>query len=106
MFGEGSRGKSYNLTFPEGKGIAGGWKILAEKLRQLGVRPSKEAQRKEKLEKSRREEKQRKTFIKSLPKLLKTTPSSFAEILKTEKIPLGGGVYVKVGEEEVRERLD
>ena len=28
-------GKSYNLMFPKGKGLAGGWKILAEKLRQL-----------------------------------------------------------------------
>ena len=50
-------GKSYNLMFSEGKGVAGGWRILAEKLRQLGVRSSEEAQREEKLEKPRREEK-------------------------------------------------
>ena len=36
----------------------------------------------------------------------RSTPRSFAEILKTKKTPLGGGVCVKVGEEEVRERLD
>ena len=83
--------------FPEGKGIAGGWRMLVEKLCQLGVRSSEEAQR---------EEKQRKSSTKSLPRLLKSTPRSFAEILTTEKTPLGGGVYVKVGEEEVRERLD
>ena len=41
-----------------------------------------------------------------LPKLLKSAPRSFAEILKTEKTPLGGGVCVKVEEGEVRERLD
>ena len=78
--------------FPERKGLAKGWKILAEKLRQLGVRSNEEAQWEEKHEKQRREEKQRKSSTKSLPKLLKTTPSSFVEILKTEKIPMGGGV--------------
>ena len=91
------------MMFLEGKGIARGWKILDEKLRQLGVRSNGEAQREEK---PQREEKQRKTSTKLLPKLLKTTPSSFPEILKTEKVPLGGGVCVEVGEEEVRERLD
>ena len=35
-------GKSCNLMFLEGKGVAGGWRILAEKLRQLGVRSSEE----------------------------------------------------------------
>ena len=84
-------GKSYNLMFPEGKGVVGGWRILAEKLRQLGVRSSEEAQR---------EEKQRKSSSKSLPRLLKSTLGSFAKILKTEKTPLGGGVCVKVGEEK------
>ena len=107
--------KSYNLMFPEGKGLAEGWKFLSEKLRQLGVRSSEEAQREEKLEKPRREEKlekprreekQRKTSTKSQPKLLKKTPSSFVEILKTKKISMGGGVYVEVGEEEVWKRLD
>ena len=98
--------KSYNLTFLEGKNLAGGWKILAEKLRKLGVRSGEEAQWEEKHEKPQREEKQRKTSTKSLPRLLKTTLSSFVEILKTEKISMGGGVYVELGEEEVRERLD
>ena len=64
---------------------------MAEKLRQLRVRSSEEAQR---------EEKQRKSSTKSLPRLLKSTLRSFAEILKTEKTPLGGGVCVKVGEEK------
>ena len=98
-------GKSYNLMFSEGKGVAGDWKILAKKLCQLGVRSNKEAQREEKLEKPRREEKRRKTSTKSLPRLLKTTPSSFAKILKSEKITLAGGICVEVGEGEVRERL-
>ena len=79
---------------------------MAEKLRQLGVRSNEEAQQEEKLEKLRREEKQRKLSIKSLPRLLKLTPRSFTEILKIEETPLGGGVCVRVGEEEVRERLD
>ena len=98
-------GKSYNLMFPEGKGVVGGWRILVEKLHQLGVRSSKETQREEKFEKPQREEKQRKLSTKPLPRLLKSTPRSFAEILKTEKTPLGKGVCVKVGEDEVQERL-
>ena len=43
-------GKSYNLMFSKGKGLAVGWKILSEKLRQLGVRSSEEGQREEKYE--------------------------------------------------------
>ena len=72
-----SGGKSYNLMFPKGKGIAGGWRFLAEKLCQLGVRSSEEIQREGKIEKPQREEKQRKLSTKPLPKLLKSTPSSF-----------------------------
>ena len=71
-------GKSYNLMFPEGKGVARGWRILAEKLRQLGVRSSEETQREEKFEKPLREDKQRKSSTKPLPRLLKSTPRSFA----------------------------
>ena len=47
-----SRGKIYNMMYSEGKGIAGGWRILAEKLCQLGARSSEKAQREEKLKKS------------------------------------------------------
>ena len=47
-------GKSYNMMFSEGKGVAGGWRILVEKLRQLRARPTKETQREEKLEKPQR----------------------------------------------------
>ena len=99
-------GKSYNLMFPEGKGVVGGWRILAEKLRQLGVRSNEETQREEKFEKSQKEEKQRKSSTKPLPRLLKLTPRSFVEILKTKKTPLGKGVCVNVREDKVRERLD
>ena len=96
-------GKSFNLMFPEGNGIVGGWRILAEKLRQLGVRSSEEIQRKEKAEKTQREEKQ---STKLLPILLKPILNPLAEVHKPEKI-LGGNVAcVKVGEEEVQERLD
>ena len=52
-----SEGKSYNLMFSKGKGIPRGWRILAEKLRQLGVRSSEETQREEKIEKPQKEEK-------------------------------------------------
>ena len=47
-----------------------------------------------------------KSSTKPLPRLLKSTPRSFAEILKIEKTPLGTGVCVKFGEDEVRERMD
>ena len=97
-------GKNYNMMFPEGNGIVGGWRILAEKMRQLGVRSSDEIQREEKAEKTQREEKQRTS--KLLPRLLKPILNPLAEVSKSEKI-LGGKVaYVKVGEEEVQERLD
>ena len=52
-----SGGKSYNLMFSEGKGVVGGWRILAEKLSQLGIRSSEETQREEKSEKMQWEEK-------------------------------------------------
>ena len=97
-------GKSYNLMFPEGKGIVGGWRILAEKLRQLGVRSSEEIQREEKAEKMQRKEKQRTT--KFLPKLLKPILNPLEEDRKPEKIPDGKVVCVKVGEEEIQERLN
>ena len=73
-------------------------------MRQLGVRSSDEIQREEKAEKTQREEKQRTS--KLLPRLLKPILNPLAEVSKSEKI-LGGKVaYVKVGEEEVQERLD
>ena len=95
-------GKYYNLMFPEGNGIVGGWRILAEKMRQLGVRSSDEIQREEKAVKT--EEKQR--TLKILPRLLKPFLNPLTELSKPEKT-LGGKVaYVKVGKEEVQERLD
>ena len=97
-------GKSYNLMFPEGNGIVGGWRILAEKLRQVGVRSSEEIQREEKAEKTQREERQRTT--KPLPRLLKPSLNPLAKVSKAEKILDGKVVCVKVGEEEVQERLD
>ena len=53
-----------------------------------------------------REEKQRRSSTKLLPKLLKLTSNPLAEIRKPEKISGGKGVCVKVKEEEVQERLD
>ena len=97
-------GKSYNLMFPEGNGIIGGWRILAEKLRRLGVRSSEEIQREEQIEKTQREEKQRNT--KLLPRLLKPTLNPIAEMGKAEKMCDGKVVSVKVGEEEIQERMD
>ena len=78
---------------------------MAEKLRQLGVRSSEETQREEKSEKMQREEKQRRSSTKLLPRLLKPTLNPLVEVCKPEKISGVKGVYVKVGEEEVRERL-
>ena len=80
-------GKNYNLMFPEVNGIVGGWRILAEKMRQLGVRSSDEIQREEKAEKTQREEKQRTS--KLLPRLLKPFLNPLAEVSKSEKT-IGG----------------
>ena len=97
-------GKNYILMFPEGNGIVGGWKILAEKMRQLGVRSSDEIQREEKAEKTLREEKQRTS--KPLPRLLKPIPNPLTEFNKLEKTFGGNVAYVKIGDEEVQERVD
>ena len=96
-------GKSFNLIFPEGNGIVGGWRILAEKLRQLGVRSSEEIQLEEKVGKTQREEKQ---TTKLLPRLLKPIINPSAEGHKSEKILGEKIVCVKIGEEEVQERLE
>lgn len=32
-------GRLFSLVFPEGRGLIGGWALLANKLRSLGVRP-------------------------------------------------------------------
>ena len=96
-------GKSFNLMFPEGNGIVGGWRILADKLRQLGVRSSEEIQMEEKTEKTQREEKQ---TTKLLPRLLKPIINPLAEVHIPEKILGEKFVCVKVREEEVQERLE
>ena len=31
--------KIFTLAFPEGRGLVGGWKLLASKLRSLGISP-------------------------------------------------------------------
>ena len=97
-------GKIYILMFPEGNGLIGGWKILAEKMRQLGVRSSDEIQREEKVKKTKREEKQRTS--KPLPRLLKPILNPIAEVSKLEKTFGGKVAYVKIGDEEVQERVD
>ena len=53
--------------FPEGKGLVGGWKILLEKLRQLGVSPKEEPKREQVQGKSKREETQGKKILGSPP---------------------------------------
>ena len=106
MLGKGLWGKKLQLMFPKEKGVVEGWRILAEKLRQLGVRSSEEIQREEKNEKMQREEKRRRASTKLLPRLLKSTFNPLPEERKLEKIADGKGVCVKVGEEEVQERLD
>ena len=97
-------GKNFILMFPEGNGIIGGWKILAEKMRQLGVRSSDEIQREEKDEKTKREEKQR--MSKPLPRLLKPILNPITEVSISEKIFGGKVAYVKIGNEEVQERVE
>ena len=97
-------GKNYILMFPEGNDLVGGWKILAEKMRQLGVRSSDEIQREEKVEKTKREEKQR--MSKPLPRLLKPILNPITEVSKSEKTFGGKVAYVKIGNEEVQERVD
>ena len=39
--------RCFTLMIPEGRGLAGGWKILSDKLQQLGVSPKKEPRREE-----------------------------------------------------------
>lgn len=37
--------KRFSLVFPKGTGFHGGWSVLVEKLRSLGVAPSSEVRR-------------------------------------------------------------
>ena len=82
--------------FPEGKGLARGWKTLSNKLRQLGVVPKEE---------SRREAAKERIVVEPPSRLLSMPTRSLAEVTKGEKKVVDDGVCIVVEEEKVKERL-
>ncbi|RVX00178.1 hypothetical protein CK203_026678 [Vitis vinifera] len=98
-----SEAKRHCLVFPEGKGFLGGWALLAEKLRSIGILSRDE---------NREAEIPHKTESKNgAPKGMKE--KSYVEVVNTREAPrerrLGETVWIQLGEEDVgkgREFLD
>ena len=88
--------KRFGICIPKGRGLVRGWKIMAEKLRSLGVGPKRLERQKINV----REE------IKVPEKRLMDTPKSFAKAVIGTGIGLTEEVVrVRVGKNETVERL-
>ena len=95
--------KRYCLIFPKGKGLLGGWKLLTEKLRGLGLRSregtgnSKRAMAMDLVEKG----------VKPLISKGKRSkePLSFGKIVESGHLAFSNAVRLTVREEDVRHRL-
>ncbi|RVW64454.1 hypothetical protein CK203_061721 [Vitis vinifera] len=86
-----SKSKRFCLVFPEGKGVLGGWVLLAEKLRFLGVL-------------SREESKNTAAFYGtgcSDGESERKAKKSYVDAVKTRGKKLGEAVRLQLGEEEV-----
>ena len=87
--------KRHCLIFPEGKGLANGWAILAEKLRSLSVDYKKKVEVRKKPEKEAKKQAKRNS----------TFATSYVE---TVILGLNGPakeVRISLGKEEVRDKL-
>ena len=82
--------------FLEGKGLLGGWDLLAEKLRFLGVTPSVFPMVGDTIRKESKEH----AFAGA-----RSGAHSFVEAVKSKKNPLRDVVQISVEEEEVSGRL-
>ena len=90
-----SSAKRHCLIFPEGKGLANGWALLAKKLRSLGV------DYKKKVEVRKRSEKE-------VKKVVKGNSTSAASYVEKVILGLNGTiekVRISLGKEEIRDKL-
>ncbi|RVX16461.1 hypothetical protein CK203_005894 [Vitis vinifera] len=89
--------KRFTLSFPEGRSLPGGWSILAEKLRFLGVVSSKEM----KLPSP--------TASRSLEigsSSVNPLKGSIVDLVKKEHGLVNEAVWIQIGEEEVQPRTE
>ena len=84
--------KRFCLIFPEGKGLSGGWNILAEKLREVGVAPF--GGLKDPLS------------LEVLKKENELEPRTFADVAKSKMGRLGDKVWLEVGRRVKPGRLE
>ena len=84
--------KRFCLIFPEGKGLSGGWNILAEKLREVGVVPF--GGLKDPLS------------LEVLKKENELEPRTFADVAKSKMGRLGDKVWLEVGRRVKPSRLE
>ena len=90
-----SSGKRHCLIFPEGKGLANGWALLAEKLRSLGVEYKKKVEVRKKPEKE----------AKKQAKGNSTSAASYAETVILGLNGIAEEVRISLGKEEVGDKL-
>ena len=89
--------KRFTLSFPEGRSLPGGWSILAEKLRFLGVVSSKEM----KLPSP--------TASRSLEigsSSVNPLKGSIVDLVKKEHGLVNEAIWIQIGEEEVQPRME
>ena len=84
--------KRFCLIFPEGKGLSGGWNILAEKLREVGVVPI--GGLKDPLS------------IELLKKEKEFEPRTYADVAKSKTGRLGDKVWLELGRRVMLGRLE
>ena len=84
--------KRFCLIFPEGKGLSGGWNILAEKLREVGVVPI--GGLKDPLS------------IELLKKEKELEPRTYADVAKLKTGRLGDKVWLELGRRVMLGRLE
>ena len=75
--------KRFCLIFPEGKGLSGGWNILAEKLRAVGVVPTGGLKNP--------------LSIEVLKKEKELEPRTYVDVAKSKTGRLGDKVWLELG---------
>ncbi|WKA06292.1 hypothetical protein VitviT2T_024196 [Vitis vinifera] len=84
--------KRFCLVFPEGKGLTGGWNILAEKLREVGVVPTGGSKNP--------------VSFEALKKEKEPKPRIYAEVANSKTGRLGDKVWLELGQRVKPERLE
>ena len=84
--------KRFCLIFPEENGLIGGWNILAEKLREIRVVPTRGLNDFLSIEMLRKEN--------------ELKPRTFADVAKSKTGRLGDKVWLELGRREMHGRLE